>query len=142
MREIGIVKKTDSKNATVVISKKDECSKCGMCAFPKNASQMEVRCSNEIGAKEGDVVKIERKENGKILGALLVFLIPIILIGVSVLVGILLLKNEILIPIIAIVLIILWFVVLAITDKKLKKLSGFTSVILSVEERPSANENL
>jgi hypothetical protein len=35
MKEIGIVKKTTKEIASVEINKKEECSKCGMCMFPR-----------------------------------------------------------------------------------------------------------
>ena len=39
MRESALVIKTEGEYATVSIDKKDECSKCGMCAFPKGADK-------------------------------------------------------------------------------------------------------
>lgn len=135
MIEIGEVKETKGNIATVIVNKKDECSKCGLCAFPKNASSIEIRCYNEVDAKKGDLVEIEKKESGKLLGALLVFLVPLLLIGVAVLIGLLAIGNELFIPLIAVGLIVIWFVVLGLIDKKLKTLKSFTSKILSIKTK-------
>lgn len=137
MIEIGKVKTTKGNLATVVVDKKDECSKCGMCAFPKNSSSIEINCFNEVGAQEGDTVKVEMHGRGKLMGAILVFLIPLLLIGVSVLLGLALIGNELYIPLIAVGLIIAWYLVLALIDKKLKGLKSFTSKILGILPNPT-----
>ena len=59
MIETGSVIKLKDKIATVKVDKKDECSKCGMCLFPKNASHVEFETLNQVGAKEGDTVTVE-----------------------------------------------------------------------------------
>ena len=74
MQEIGKVSKTEGKYAIVKVQKKDECSKCGMCLFPKNASEIEFRAKNTLLAKENDDVLINTyNERGKLVGMLLVF---------------------------------------------------------------------
>ena len=60
MQESAIVKKVAGQTATLVIDKKDECSKCGMCLFPKGANAIEFEAENSVNAKVGDTVLIER----------------------------------------------------------------------------------
>ena len=57
MIESGKIVKTSGDRAVVRIDKKDECSKCGMCLFPKNANHLDIDAVNSIGAKEGDIVE-------------------------------------------------------------------------------------
>ena len=95
MVEVGLVTALTDGYATVKIDKKEECSKCGMCLFPKNAQSIEVKASDPIGCNEGDKVVIETCEELKLLGAVLVFLVPLLLIGLSVLIGYIVIKSEI-----------------------------------------------
>ena len=130
MREQGKVVKVAEKTATVRVDKKDECSKCGMCLFPKNASHIDFEVQNDLGVLEGDNVLIGTKKEGKLLGALLVFLVPLILIGAGLLIGLLAIKNELWALGISLGLVVVWFCVLALIDKKLKKSMGFKPVLL------------
>lgn len=120
MNEIGQITKTNGKTATVRIDKKDECSKCGMCLFPKNANHIDLEALNPIGAKEGDSVEVVRSEGGKLFSALLVFLVPLLLIIGSVIVTYLTKKDEIWILIISAISVVAWFIILSFIDKKIK----------------------
>lgn len=134
MRERALVIKTDGEHATVSVDKKDECSKCGMCAFPKGANKIELRAKNPVKAKEGDRVIIERQEGGKLSGAILVFLIPLILIGLATFITYAFIGNEIWILFLSLIFILLWYTILAIIDKKLVFLDKFCSVIVEIEK--------
>ena len=133
MREIGKVSKTEGKYAIVKVQKKDECSKCGMCLFPKNASEIEFRAKNTLSAKEGDDVLINTSnERGKLVGILLVFLVPLLLIGLAVLIEKLFIKNEIFILPISIGLIVVWFFMLSFIDKKIAKNDKYVCEIIEI----------
>ena len=132
MREVGTVERLENNFAVVKVDKKDECSKCGMCLFPQGANSIEFVADNKIGAKTGDKVIIEKGENGKLQGALLVFLVPLLLIGLSVILGLYVIKWELSVLILSGSLIILWYIILSIIDKKLKYLSSFKSVIVEI----------
>lgn len=134
MQETGVVTAIKGEKATVKIDKKDECSKCGMCLFPQNSSSIEFEADNKIGAKVGDTVTFIREADGKLLGALLVFLVPLILIGVSALLTYLVIKVEIYMLVISLPAVVIWFFILSLIDKKLKKTSNFRSVIISVDK--------
>lgn len=132
MVEQGVVTAVKGNRATVRVDKKDECSKCGMCLFPKGASSIDFDAQNPLDAKEGDAVIIQTEREGKLLSTLLVFLVPLLLIGVAILVGYLLKLGEIYIVCIAIGLIIVWFLVLALIDKRLKKSINFSPKIIKI----------
>lgn len=141
MIETGSVIKLKDKIATVKVDKKDECSKCGMCLFPKNASHVEFETLNQVGAKEGDTVIIESKKDFKLLGAVLTFLIPLLLIGVSALITYFFIGIEIWLLILSVILIILWYTVLVVIDKKLKTKIGYTHIITKIiDEGEKLNE--
>ena len=132
MKEFGIVTAVDKNRATVKVDKKDECSKCGMCLFPKGANAVEFNAKNDLDAKVGDKVLIETEKDGKLIGAILAFLVPLILIGVSALIGYLVIKSEIWILILSLVLIIAWYVVLSLIDKKIGKTVSFSPKIIKI----------
>ncbi len=120
MTEQAKVIKTSGETANVEIQKTDKCSKCGMCVFPKDAKSTTLEVTNTINAKEGDEVIIEHSTKASILGIFLVFVVPLLLIGVSVVLGYLVINVEIWIVILSVIFIVLWYTILAILDKKLK----------------------
>jgi len=141
MTETGVVVKADGNTATVKVDKKDECSKCGMCLFPKGADSVEFQTENSLHANVGDKVVIKTEKDGKLLGAILAFLVPLLLIGVSVLLGYLVLKSEIWILALSVILIAVWYLVLAFIDKKLVKKLGFRPKIIEILEKSEKKEN-
>lgn len=132
MKELAKVTFVKGNRATVSVDKKDECSKCGMCLFPKNASSVEFSAVNSVDAKVGDTVLIEKREGGNLIGALLAFLVPLLLIGVAVLLGYTLLNSEIWILLLSVIFIVLWYTILAVIDKKLKNTFKFSVEIVEI----------
>lgn len=135
MQEIVTVTKIEGEYARVKLDKKLECESCGMCLFPKNASSVELRAKNEVNARSGDKVLIETQKDGKLLSAVLLFLAPLILIGVACLISLLVIKNEIWILFLSLIFLVLWYTILGIIDKKLQKLSSFSPKILKIIEK-------
>jgi len=134
MTEIGIVTRTDKNTATVKVDKKDECSKCGMCLFKENAGYTEFKATNKENAKVGDTVRIETSESAKGLGIILVFGVPLILIGLSALITFLAIKVDYFMPIIAVPLVVLWFIFLPLIDKKIEKNNKFRTSVTQIIE--------
>ncbi|MBQ9514412.1 MAG: SoxR reducing system RseC family protein [Clostridia bacterium] len=134
MTEKGVIVKTEKERAIVRVDKKDECSKCGMCLFPKGASFIEYSATNDINAKVGDSVVIEMQKDAKFLAVFLVFLVPLILIGVAFLLNHFITKSDVFLLIFSLGLIILWFFILGLIDKKIKKISGFSPKIIKITE--------
>lgn len=135
MTEAGKVTSAKHGMATVRVDKKDECSKCGLCLFKGNANYTEFPADNKIGAEVGDIVIIERAEKLKALSIVLVFLIPLVLIGISCLITYLFLENDIWILPISVIFILLWYTILAFIDKKLGNLKGFDTVITQIVKK-------
>ena len=73
MKEEGQVKSVKKNFAVVSVSKKDECSKCGMCLFQNGADSVDFNAENSLDAKVGDKVIIQTAETTKFLGIMLVF---------------------------------------------------------------------
>ncbi len=147
MKEIGVVTKVKNDRATVKVDKKDECSKCGMCLFPKGASSVEFEAINNLSAKQGDTVIIETKKEGKLLGATLAFLVPLLLVGIALVLNYFVIFNELITLGIAVGAIVVWYVILAFIDKKIKKTVGFSAVItqiipLNQEQAEQPNEQI
>ena len=134
MKELGTVTSIDGKYAIVKVDKKDECSKCGMCLFPKGASSIDFNAKNKLDAKVGDVVMIETKDDVKLLGAILAFLVPLILIGLSAVITYVFIKIEIYMLILSVISLVLWYTILAIIDKKMKNSFKFSPEIIAIEK--------
>ena len=140
MQEQGKVVSVNGKIATVEVDKKDECSKCGMCLFPQNAKSVSFEVKNTLRAKVGDIVTFNTQKQGNLLGAILVFLIPLILIGLSAIITYFFIKIEIWMLILSVIFIILWYTILAVIDKKLKNNINILGEMISIEQKGEQNE--
>jgi positive regulator of sigma E activity len=132
MQEQGKVTKLNGNIATVSIDKKTECDKCGMCLFPNGAKAVEFETENTLSASVGDVVLIQRQEKGKLTAIILVFLVPLLLILLSSLVAIFIIQSELWMLWLSLITLVLWFCVLPLIDKRLKKTQGFTTEMISI----------
>ena len=101
-----------------------------MCLFPENVNYIELSVKNTINAKSDDRVLIEKNENGKLLSLFLIFFVPLLLIGLSTVLGLFVIKNDLSILLLSICLIVLWFFVLRFIDKKLSKKINYTAKII------------
>ncbi len=141
MTETATVVKIEGKYAVVRLEKKAECDKCGLCVFGKNAAFTEMRAANDAGAVEGDEVIVQRSRDGRFLGAILVFLIPLILIGVAAGISLLWIKKDIWILILSLIFLFLWYTILEVIDKKLQRLSGFAPRIVEILQKGGKNDD-
>ncbi|HQC54249.1 MAG TPA: SoxR reducing system RseC family protein [Clostridia bacterium] len=83
MRENGIVYKTYRNGfAQVRLSRKTACENCRMCLMPKDEMYVKVKIKNTINAKVGDIVTIEMKERAIISASIIVYVFPLILVGI------------------------------------------------------------
>ena len=139
MVETGKVKKIEGDVAIVTVDKKTECSKCGMCAFPKNANQIDIRAKNGVGAKKDQTVVIETTGDGKLTGIFLAFLVPLILIAVAGVIGLIVIESEIWFFLLSLIFIALWYTILAILDKKLVFLNRFCARVVEIKEEHNDN---
>lgn len=139
MREIAKIINTENGYATVSMDKKEECSKCGMCAFPKNANTIEFKAKNLVNAEIGDTVIIDRKTDGKLSGIVLAFLVPLLLVGISILISYLLQLKEIWILVFSVGSIAVWYVILSLIDKKLSNSDSFLVTIIEIVRQEQQN---
>lgn len=135
MIEQGVVTSVSGKFAKVKVDKKTECDKCGMCLFPQGASSTEFNAINKLNANVGDKVTIQTTSDVKFMGTILVFLVPLLLIALSAVIGMVVLKNELSVLFLSIGLIVVWFIILSLIDKKLKKSKGFSPEIISIDKK-------
>ena len=142
MKEAGLLVKTDNNKATVKVDKKDECSKCGMCLFHKNASSVEFTVVNDVGAKEGDTVLIEMNSNSKLLGAVLAFFVPLLLIFISAIVTFAVIGEEIYMLVLSVGLVVIWYLILPIIDKRLKTWDKFCPKVIKVLKESEEEKTL
>ncbi len=89
MEEIGVVERVNAKKNTarVVFSRKSACDKCGMCLKSKDNMTVYVEIKNELDAKVGDNVAVVMGDNFVLRAALIVYIIPVILVGIAVAIG-------------------------------------------------------
>lgn len=139
IRETGTLIKTKGKTAVVSVDKSEKCAGCGLCLFKNGTTKAEFYVSNEIGAKVGDVVVIERSETGGLLGAVLAFFVPLLLIGLAVVIDFLFIGKEILILILSAAFIAAWFSVLGLIEGRLKNGKAFRSRITEISSAREEN---
>ncbi len=140
MREEGVVTEIKGRTAVVSVDKKAECNSCGLCLFKEGATKAEFFVRREEDTKVGDNVIIERSENGKFIGAILAFLVPLALIGLAVLINYLFIKSEIWILALSVIFIAVWFMLLALFDKRFKESGVFNARIVSVIDKPREDD--
>ena len=117
MKETGTVTKISSGNATVKVKRRAECSKCGMCGMKDSATDMDFVASlNSAKVNVGDVVVIENKKDLKFLSYLLIFIVPLVLIGLGLFIGYTLL-NETFVLLISLGSVVVWYGVIYFVDK-------------------------
>lgn len=132
MREFGEVVKTEKNLAVVKIDRKSECEKCGMCGMKTGMSFVEVNSTNTVNAKTGDKVIIETGNGVKFVAVLFTFLIPLILLAVSIILGYLFIKNELYILLVCLGTLVVWYTILGFLDKKFARLRGFCPEIIQI----------
>lgn len=141
MREEGVVVKESKGYVEVKVDKKDACSKCGMCLFSENANHTIFTAKNVKNAKVDDKVIIDVKEKGKLLSIFLIFLVPLILIGLSAVIAFTAIKKDIWMLILSVIFIVVWYTILGFIDKKLKLKTDFCpEVVEIIDKGDSENE--
>ena len=115
MTETAEIVKVFGDKAEIKIEKKKECEGCNMCLFPKGEkySHAVADCPDDGRTLNvGDRVQVEITERGKLLSVILIFLIPLLLVGASVIVGLIVLSSDIAALVIAMATVIIWFCLL------------------------------
>jgi positive regulator of sigma E activity len=141
MKETGIVTFKDDKTLTVKVKRRAECSKCGLCGMKENATDIDFLATygsfSKDSISEGDVATVESNKDIRLVSYLLLFIVPIILIGASIAIGYLFL-SELWSVGLALISVACWYFLVWAIDKKFNfaKKAGYvvTSVIKHNEE--------
>lgn len=141
MIEKGKVIKIDNKKntATVSFDRKSDCEKCGMCLMSKDKMKVEITLKNKVNAELNDIVEVSMGEGFVLTSAIIVYLIPVILIGLSLLFT---RKYDEIIQIISIGLSLLIGLLIAfIIDKSIRNRKGFNPEIINIIEKSKEEQN-
>jgi len=133
MKEKGILIKLEEKSfAQVELKPNDACKKCGACLISGQGNPM-LRAKNKVGAKVGNTVEVEVAPSKVILSSFLLFIMPVISLIFGYFIG-----NFISSPnlgiIFAIAFIAIYFLVLGLYDKKLRKFNFSPKIIDIISE--------
>lgn len=135
MVEQGEVIEINKKNAIVSFERKTACDKCGMCAFNKNDMKVKLTLRNNLNAKVGDIVEVSMGDRFVLISAVIVYIIPLILVGAGIGIGIGCNLSELIQIVLAFTGFVLGFVISALIDKKLKKKTNFSPRITKIIEK-------
>lgn len=80
----GVVIESDGETARVRCSVHSDCENCGVCP---GSNAMIIDVSDDFGAQVGQQVLIERKETNMLLAAFMIFVLPLLAVGLGVLLG-------------------------------------------------------
>lgn len=131
MTERGVVSKIKGNKATVQFERHSACDKCHMCAVTKDTMKVEVTLDNTLGANVGDFVEVEMGERYVLTAAAIVYVIPLVLIGVGIGVGTLI--SELAQVLMALGGLIIGFAIAILLDKLvIRKKKGFSPRMKSI----------
>ena len=83
-QEQGLVMDVEGRIARVKVGRHEECTGCGACPSSRHVT---VDAVNDLGAKPGQRVRFEMREEQVLLGAFVVFLLPLLSAGLGALFG-------------------------------------------------------
>ncbi|MCX8026960.1 MAG: SoxR reducing system RseC family protein [Thermodesulfovibrionales bacterium] len=89
MQDIGVVKEIKGDKAIVVFETKSACQCCPGASLCNTVgdSQREVEATNEIGAAQGDSVRIRFRSYSFLKGTIIVYLIPTFFLIIGAIIG-------------------------------------------------------
>lgn len=124
MTEKGVVYKLKGKRCVVRFDRRSACASCHMCNVAEDKQKVEVLLENSLDAKIGDIVEVEMGERYVLTAAVIVYVIPLILVGAGI--GIGSLVSELCQILMAVGGFIFGFVIAALLDKfVIRKKKGF-----------------
>lgn len=135
MVPMGVVVDTDNNIATVALLECGECDNCEFSSFCNvGKGGRKIICSNNKGAKVGDLVEVGSTGKNALFAGVLNFLLPLLLLAVGIILGLTIWKSELLGFILAMLFVILYFLFFTFMDKKIVKSGKIIPKILSIEE--------
>lgn len=94
MKECGLVIEVIGSNAVVNIKRKSACGHCKSCEMGRSdAKEINVVAKNEVGAEVNDNVNIIMDTPDVLKAAIIVYMIPLVALGIGVGVGSLIAKS-------------------------------------------------
>lgn len=131
MTEKGVVTKVKGRRATVQFDRKSACDSCHMCAVTRDGMKVQIVIDNTLDARVGDVVTVQMGERFVLTAALIVYIIPLVLVGIGVGVGSLL--GELAQILLAVAGLIVGFVIAFLLDRLvIRKKKGFSPLMVEI----------
>ena len=131
MNNYGTVTKCEKDFAFVKIKRSsmcgENCESCNLCA----KKEIEIKAINQAQAKVGDNVELKMPEEKGFLAALLVYGTPVLLLLSGIIAGAYLNAVKLL-SVIAVVVILVWYGILAVLEKNRKYSQNLTPIIIAV----------
>ncbi|MDK2798687.1 MAG: sigma-E factor negative regulatory protein RseC [Clostridiales bacterium] len=132
LTQIGVVISIKNDTAMVQIKRTSACGgKCETCGGCEVSSQ-KVEAYNTVGAKVGQVVRLDMKDTQVLFAAFMVYIVPLIMLFIGYAIGYSLFINEIVGVISGLLLLVASFLVIKRIDKKLGKSSKYRLQITQV----------
>jgi len=122
--EWGTVVKLKGDKAVVRFNRKSACDNCRMCAVTKDGMKVEVVVKNTLNLSVGDSVAVEMGERFVLTAAVIVYIIPLLLVGLGIYLGLFI--SDLMSAIFAVAGLVLGFIIAISIDKQLKKKKGFS----------------
>lgn len=132
MKEQGEVIALNNDIVTLKVIKKPECGGCKACFFGKGENSSTIKAKNTIQAKIGDQIYFVVQKDNSLKAYFIVYLLPILFMGLGVLFSALLLKKEIYIVLSAIIGLAIGFFILFLIDKFIAKSKNFQIELISI----------
>ena len=145
MLEVGVVESVNEKRGTakVVFDRKSACDKCGMCLTAKGEKmRVYVEVKNTLGAKVGDKVGVAMNDKFVLRAAFIVYIVPVVLVGIGL--AVFRKLNYLLLLIVIGVGLLLGIAIGITADKVIRKKSAFApsmSQIFPAEEGEEKSPN-
>lgn len=135
MEQIGTVVKTENQDAVISVKRVSACGEnCAHCKGGCTPTKAEVKVQNGIGAKAGDVVKVETNTASVIKAAVFLYFTPCLAAIIGAIVAECILSYAAVTVGVAAVLFFLAFFVIQRLDKKLAPASVITKIISSSKD--------
>ncbi len=134
MTERGVVVKVKGGRATVRFDRKSACDSCQMCAVTKDGMKVEVMLENNLNASVGDTVCVQMGDKFVLTSAVIVYIIPLILVGAGIGIGTLI--SEIAQILFALGGLVVGFVIAFLLDRfAIRKKKGFYPVMTEISSK-------
>ncbi|TET53750.1 MAG: hypothetical protein E3J54_03530 [Actinobacteria bacterium] len=131
--EKGLVINSKDNKVTIRLEATDACKRCAGCEIVGNEAILK-DVENKVRAKKGDTVLIDNKPKNIMIGAIIVYLLPLIFLIAGYFIGLLIVRALSLSTDIAILFALLVFALsfpaVRIIDRRLEKNKSFKPIVV------------